>query len=326
MPRLPKLLQALMFRADLGIVESGGGGAVAEEETPEEQAEGADEQQDDDTQAEGEPGDETEGKTEEAPEATGSAADEEVTVTIGDAAPPADPKDDQPAPEWVRKLRQERRELQRTLRAKDAEIQRLKGGGEAAPVAADPGPEPTLESCDFDAETFAGKLKEWVKRKADAEAEATKRRDMEAKAQAEWNGRLQTYEKAKTALKVRDMDEAEEVAREALNVVQQGVILNGAENPALVVYALGKNPKKAQELAAIADPVKFAFAVAKLETQLKVQPRKTAPPPERTLSSSVPGATGQPADLKRLEDEARRTGDYTKVLDFKRRQKAKQAA
>jgi hypothetical protein len=56
-------------------------------------------------------------------------------------------------------------------------------------------------------------------------------------------------------------------------------MLQGADNPALVVYALGKNPKKAKELSEIKDPVKFAFAVAKLEKELKVTNRRAAPHP-----------------------------------------------
>ena len=97
-------------------------------------------------------------------------------------------------------------------------------------------------------------------------------------------------------------------------------MVQGAKNPALVVYAIGKNPAKAKELAAITDPVKFAFAVANLEAQLKVTPRKSKPEPER-----VPGGASRPlsgtvdSHLERLYDEARRTGDYTKVTDYKRK-------
>jgi len=104
-------------------------------------------------------------------------------------------------------------------------------------------------------------------------------------------------------------------------------VLQGAENPALVVYALGKNPKKAKELAAINDPVKFAFAIAKLESQLKIQPRKTAPPPERTAPSGnapISGATD--GHLERLRSEAMRTGDMTKVIRYKQQQREKQSA
>jgi len=52
-----------------------------------------------------------------------------------------------------------------------------------------------------------------------------------------------------------------------LDPVQQDIILQAAQNPALAVYALGKSKDKAKELASIKDPVKFAFALGKLENQ-----------------------------------------------------------
>ena len=102
--------------------------------------------------------------------------------------------------------------------------------------------------------------------------------------------------------------------------------MQGSENPALVVYALGKNPKKAKELAAISDPVKFAFAVAKLETQLKVTPRKTAPVPERQIRGSAQLSGAVDSTLERLRAEADKTGDRTKVAAYLNAQRAKKAA
>ena len=114
---------------------------------------------------------------------------------------------------------------------------------------------------------------------------------------------------------------------EALSQTQQAVVLQGSDNPALVVYALGKNPKRAKELAAVTDPVKFAFAVAKLEAQLKVQPRSKPPAPERGVpagTAPVGGSSNQ--TLERLRAEAERTGDYTKVARFRQQMKDKQRA
>jgi hypothetical protein len=91
----------------------------------------------------------------------------------------------------------------------------------------------------------------------------------------------------------------------------------------MVVYALGKNPKKAKELASITDPVKFAFAVAKLEAQLKVAPRKTPPPPEGAIRSTAPISGTVDSNLDRLRSEAERTGDYSKVYRYKQQLKAK---
>lgn len=98
-----------------------------------------------------------------------------------------------------------------------------------------------------------------------------------------------------------------------------------AKTSALLRYALGKNPKKAKELAAITDPVKFTFAIAKLEDKLKVAPRKTAPPPDTVVRSSVAGSAAVDSALKRLQDQADKTGDRTKVAAYLR-SKARQAA
>jgi len=108
-----------------------------------------------------------------------------------------------------------------------------------------------------------------------------------------------------------------------LNVTQQGVVIQGAENPALVIYALGKNPKKAKELASIADPVKFAFAIAKLETQLKVTGKRTPPPPEKTVGGGTAPIRGAvDSNLERLREDAARTGDYSKVYAYKKQKRA----
>ena len=96
------------------------------------------------------------------------------------------------------------------------------------------------------------------------------------------------------------------------------MILQGADNPALVVYALGKNTKRAKEIASIKDPVKFAFAVAKLETTLKVNSRKTPPPPEKTVSGSGNSSGTVDSTLERLRGEASKSGDFSKVIAYKK--------
>jgi len=121
---------------------------------------------------------------------------------------------------------------------------------------------------------------------------------------------------------VKDFEDAESFAMETFSVTQQGIVIQGAENPALVIYALGKNPQQAKELAAVNDPVKFAFAVAKLETQLKVSNRKAPPPPEKTVTGNGGAAGAMDATLERLRAEAERTGDYTKVTQYKRQKRA----
>jgi hypothetical protein len=123
-------------------------------------------------------------------------------------------------------------------------------------------------------------------------------------------------------LKVRDYEESEAFAQDNLTVTQQGIIIQGSDNPALIIYALGKNTKRAKELASINDPVKFAFAVAKLETQLKVTTRKASTAPERTIANGGGRLSGAiDSTLDRLRAEALQTGDLSKVMAYKRSKK-----
>lgn len=262
---------------------------------------------------------------EQQPDDQGGAAageDDEVVITIGDEAPPAATDDEiegKPAPAWVKELRREARESRKRIRELEAE--KAQRDAPAAPAVPAVGEKPTLESCDFDGEVYAEKLVAWndAKRKAD-EAEAAKRQEQEA-AQSEWQARVTSYNTAKAALKVDDFDGAEHVVRETMTPLQQSVILNGADKPELLIYALGRNPAKAKELATIKDPVKFAFAVAKIETQLKVAPKKMPPPAERTIRSSAGGATGVDNTLARLQAEADKTGDRSAVAKYLRERK-----
>lgn len=292
---------------------AGEAGELIEQE--EELDEGQEEGQTEEIGAEQE-GEESEGETEES----GQEDADEVTVTIGEEPSPEE-EEERRAPEWVRDLRKSNREKDRAIRERDAEIARLKGASQQSTVVL--GPKPTLESSDYDAEKFEQDLEAWHARKVQIDAEAANHKQAEAAAQAAWQTKLESYGKAKAALKVKDYEDAEGLVQDMLNVTQQGIILQGAENPATMVYALGKNPKKAKELASITDPVKFAFAIAKLETQLKVTPRKSAPVPERTVRSSVAGAAAVDNQLAKLQAEADKTGDRSKVAAYLRQKKAR---
>jgi hypothetical protein len=236
---------------------------------------------------------------------------EEVVVSIGEDAPP--PEEQAPAPEWVRELRKTNRELQRQNRELQSKLQVLPT--ENKPVAI--GAKPKLEDHDYDADKYEEALTSWFERKRQADEANAKQEAEVMNQQKAWQAKLDGYGKAKAELRVRDYEDAEAIAQEVFSITQQGVILQGAENPALVVYALGKNPKKAKELAEVTDPVKFAFAVAKLEKELKVTNRKAAPAPERIISGTGRSSGAVDSTLERLREEAARTGNMTKVIQYK---------
>ena len=242
--------------------------------------------------------------------------DNEVIVSIGEDAPP--PDEQAHAPGWVKELRKANREKEKRIRELEAKLTQTT---EKKPVAL--GAKPKLEDFDYDADKFESALTDWFERKRQADTEANKLQQAEQAQKQAWQEKLEGYGKAKAELKVRDFEDAEAVAQELFNITQQGVVLQGADNPALVIYALGKNPKKAAELAKIEDPVKFAFAVAKLEKELKVTNRKAAPAPERMVSSTGRVSGAVDSTLERLRAEAEKTGNYTKVLQYKRQKAAK---
>lgn len=245
-------------------------------------------------------------------------AEDEVTVTIGEEPPP--PEEHVQAPEWVRELRKQHRQLQREKRELEEKLKTVSQPAER-PIAV--GKKPTLEEYDYDAEKYEAELASWFERKAKADQAEARAKLAEQEAQQAWQKKIENYGKARSELKVRDFDDAEATVTETFNVTQQGVLLQGAENPALLVYALGKNPSKAKELASIQDPVKFAFAVAKLETQLKVQNRKATTQPEKVVRGTGPVSGAVDSILERLRADAERTGDFSKVMAYKRQQKRK---
>ena len=258
-------------------------------------------------------GSDTEAEADEADEDEGF-----VAVTIGEEAPPPEDEETERAPEWVRDLRKQYREEKRRNKELQEQLAKTTGAAKVAEL----GEKPTLEKADYDTERYEKELAAWYERKRKHdEVEAARRAEADA-AEREWKQKLEGYQSAKATLKVRDYDEAEDVVQDAFTVTQQGMILQGAENPALLVYALGKNPKRAKELASIKDPVKFAFAVAKLETQLKVTKRKATskPEPKVTGTGRISGAVD--STLERLRADAERTGDYSKVFQYKKQKRS----
>ena len=250
------------------------------------------------------------------PEQQTEVQQEEDVVTIAGESP-APEEEEKQAPEWVRNLRKNYRELQREKRELEERLKAVSPATEQSPVT--PGKKPTLEDCDYDSDKFENELAGWFERKRQSEETEAKYRAKQQEEQQTWQKKLETYTQSKTGLKVSDFQDAEDTVLETLSVTQQGIILQGAQNPAVMVYALGKNPNKAKELAGITDPVQFAFAVAKLETQLSVQ-KKQAPPPEKRINGNGSLGTSN-AQLDRLREEAARSGDFTKVIAFKKQLK-----
>ena len=267
--------------------------------------------------------------TEEATEENESISSEqnEAEQTEGEvteAAPEAQAEqteevEEERAPSWVRDLRKahrqaakENRELKRQLESIQQPKQTL-------------GKKPTLEDNDYDAEKYEQQLESWYEQKREVEAVANEKKEAEAQQTRQWQDKLSSYEAGKTKLAAVDYTDAEELVSEILDVPQQGLIVNYAQNPAIIVYKLGKNPSKAAELSKIKDPVLFAIAINEFEKGLskdmKVGRKSPPPPPEKKVGGLAPKSGAIDSSLDRLRKEAEATGDYTKVMSYKRQKR-----
>lgn len=253
----------------------------------------------------------------EGSEAEGAADEdeaEEVEILIGDETAPV--SEGKSEPDLIRTLRAANREQAKKLAAYErGELQPPK------PAAViEVGPKPTLEGCDYDDEKFVAEVEAWTERKRQAaEAEAQAAKGSEA-AKAELAADFQKFEAGRKALGFRDYAEAEEEVAAKLTKLQQAAVIQGAKDAAKVIYALGKRPDQLNAVAAITNPVKFIAAIVQLEGNLKVSPKtRKAPALDTPVKGSAPMSGGQ-ADkyLERLEREADRTGDRSKVVAYKR--------
>ncbi len=257
-----------------------------------------------------EQGDEQEQEGQSETEAEQSAEDEDEIVAIeGEDAPSSGEADTG----LVKHLRAQLRE-----KAKEVETLRKQA---PQPQAIEVGEKPTLAGCDYDEEAYESQLDQWKARKAQAEEQARNAQQAQQQIAEAWSQELQSHHEKKAALKFRDVQEAEDVALASLSEVQQAVIVKAAGNSAMVIYTLGKHPAKLAELSKITDPIKLAVAVSQLEGKIKVTKRGGPPEPERIARGGAP-VQGKDKELERLEKEADRTGDRSKLIAYRAKLKA----
>ncbi len=241
---------------------------------------------------------------------------ENLTVTIGDDSPQK-PK----APKWAKKLRKIVKEKDRELESLRNEINLLrpKDNNTIIPKL---GEKPTLSSVDYDEDKYQEEIEKWIETKRKVETLEEEAKSKQKSEQELWNQRMESYSKAKGQLKVSDFDLAEDEVKKVLSTTQQGLIIHGSDKPELLIYALGNNEKYLKQLSEIQDPVRFAFAVAKMETQMKVTQSSQKPSPEKVVRGSS-GTPSKDSRLDNLRKEAEKTGDYTRVIQYKTQLKNK---
>ncbi|MFL1475197.1 hypothetical protein ACJOYF_18555 [Acinetobacter baumannii] len=247
----------------------------------------------------------------------------EFDIVLKGETPKKQEEDDfhgQPAPKWVKELRREKKESDRRIKELEGKLKERE-----KPEEVQLGEKPKLEEYGYD-ETdpkYLEALEEWVDQKLKLKEQERQKQLEEEKAQQAWQEKVSAYEdkKAKTKAIVKDFDDAEENVRDALTPLQHAMIIDGAENPDLLIYHLGTNPKTLKELAALTSPSQFAFKAAKLDAQIEKVPRKPQTSPERKPSGSASLSGTTDSTLNKLRAEAEKTGDFTKVIAYKKQKR-----
>jgi len=236
--------------------------------------------------------------------------DDDVVIELeGD-----EPEDETPL---VKRLRAELRDRERKLAENRPQEQEIVVGEK-----------PTLENCEYDEERFDVAYQEWLDRKAAADRQQQSRQTVEQLRAAEYRDLEIRYRASAAKLPVRQevFDEADAAVRQALPEAIQVAIAKYMDDPAKVVLALGKHPARLAAIADEPDPVKQLFMIRDLQGAIKVT-RRSAPAPEADTIQRGSASMSASSDkhLAKLEQEAARTGDRSKLIAYKA-EKQKKAA
>lgn len=242
-------------------------------------------------------------------ESDDSADDDVLEFSFDDDGEDKDEFAGQPAPEWVKEVRKENRELKRQLKQRESqqfEQQVLRE-------------KPTLDDHDYDSDAFEQDYAQWL----------TEKQQVDAQVHAERQKYEQYHERYKAdvdAIKAKapDYDEVELSVVDVLSEQKQGLLQMLVDNPAKVVYALGKNSPAQLERLSKLDDIQFAKQIVLMEMQMSSKTKSRNQNKPKPKTHELEGAAGG-ADtrLTKLEAEADRTGDRSKVAAYKKQLKSK---
>jgi hypothetical protein len=261
-------------------------------------------------------GGDNDNETQEATEETlaeddESEVDDKFVVSFGDEVE----ADEEPEAESsvLRVVRQNAREEKRKRKELEKKLEEL-----TAQQPVELGAKPTLRDCDYDDAKFEAELIAFNERKTAIAGKAKDEKSKQDVIQKEFDDKFNSYKAGSVDLGRDDFDDTEAVVTDILSVVQQSVLVQVAENPAQLVYALGKYPDQAEKLAKITNPVQLAAAIARMETKMTVPSKKSKPAPERRMKSGAAIVVSGEKKLEQLRTKAEESGDYSEVRAYKR--------
>lgn len=248
----------------------------------------------------------------------------ETVIGFADESDGEEEEGEEPSP-LVKRLRDQLREANGKIAKMSRAPSAPANDGDPEPqVPAEPG---GLDTFDYDEDKQRAAWREfnnatqahadWKSRQDKRDADRTRQAESQAK----------QIEQQRNSLGVADYDEKSALVRDRLTDAQIGVLTNGAQNPAKLIYALGRSPSKLEALASEDNLARFAVMIGGMERDIKVMKRNAPAADTRvrgaTASASLPSAD---KELARLEKEAERTNDRSKVIAYKREQRRQKAA
>jgi len=214
----------------------------------------------------------------------------------------------------VKHLREQLREQSRELRTYRKQAPAVQDDPE--PVI---GKEPDLEDFDYDTEAYREAVRKHTQTAIDHEKWQSRQAERQRATEAKQQEVAARVAEQRRNLHAPDYDAVKDRVQETLNDMQMGILLNGVDNPAAVVYALGKRPALLDKLAGMENIAKFAVELGKVEKDIKLVKKSTAPKPESIPRGSAPISGGSHAkQLAKLEAEAAKSGNRTALIRYKK--------
>jgi hypothetical protein len=235
--------------------------------------------------------------------------DSELVVTID-----GESEEKEEAPAWVKDLRKQNRDKNKEIRDLKTKLETFTTASKEVEL----GKKPNVDDYEYGDVRFEKDLTDWIERKRviDEKAAANKKQDeLQAK---EWQDELDTYKEKTKSLNVKNFEEIEDNVKDILSITQQSIVIQACNSPEKVMFALGTNPEIAKKLASITNPVKFAGEIVRLESKMKVEKRRASTSPEKVVTSTSGSASLSANKLAKLEAEADKTGDRSKLVAYKR--------
>tara|TARA_R110002051_G_scaffold325582_2_gene429071 strand:- start:14421 stop:15281 length:861 start_codon:yes stop_codon:yes gene_type:complete len=222
-----------------------------------------------------------------------------------------DPFAGQDAPQWVKDNRRRAKEVQRENRDLKRKLEQYESSKNSEQQALRE--KPTLDAHEYDSDAYEQDYAAWLSEKS----------QHEAKAQAEQQKYQHYDERYKSSVdavraKVADYDEIEQSVVDTIPPQRQALIKMLVDDPARMVVALGKSPAQMEKLAGL-DDIQFAKQIVLMEQQMSSTSKSRNQNKPKPKTHELEGAAGG-ADtrLAKLEAEAAKTGDRSKVIAYKR--------